>query len=226
MERWNRFTHSTLRQEHKLANTKPYILNEPSSHRPNPIIFKQLQHLPSKYATPLYKLPKWHSPQSKEIWKDKKRAKNWLRRVKKRNKSKKPLPPLPAGTPGDLRFYYLQTYNINLFDYKVRRRFNVSSIPQYNYGYNQALRIFKRHMPCPRTTLIEDSTSKANNNSFYIISPDDHKIVNDSTFLIRIHNPDNTSYTTISDRSYHSALAGVSDDGINWDSRPLNVWRK
>ncbi|GBC40336.1 hypothetical protein GLOIN_2v1788639 [Rhizophagus irregularis DAOM 181602=DAOM 197198] len=55
--------------------------------------------------------------------------KNWIRRNNKRNKQKKLLPPIPPGINGDLRIYYRDTYNINLFDHKVRRRFNVTSIP-------------------------------------------------------------------------------------------------
>ncbi|PKK63421.1 hypothetical protein RhiirC2_788934 [Rhizophagus irregularis] len=40
------------------------------------------------------------------------------------NKLKKYLPSLPSDFTGDAHIYYYKTYNINLFDYKVRCQFD------------------------------------------------------------------------------------------------------
>jgi hypothetical protein len=60
--------------------------------------------------------------------------------------------PLLPDFRGDPRIYYKNTYNINLFDYNIRRRYDVSSIPQYNYGYGCVLEL-KNH---PKTILVQD----------------------------------------------------------------------
>lgn len=60
-----------------------------------------------------------------------------------RNKKKK-LPPLPSGMTGDPKNYYRQTYNINLFDYKVRRRFDINSIS--HYGYDRAIELHQMYL--------------------------------------------------------------------------------
>jgi hypothetical protein len=107
-----------------------------------------------------------------------------LRRLRARNKKKKKLPPLPTGHVGDPRVYYQRTYNINLFDYKVRKRFDVSSIPQYNYGYIQArarhLNFSKRVSPMVIDTIPENP----NKDVTFVMSAKDRTIINDpSVFL-------------------------------------------
>ncbi|PKY26782.1 hypothetical protein RhiirB3_528810 [Rhizophagus irregularis] len=116
---------------------------------------------------------------------------------------KKQLPALPSGYQGDQKIYYKDTYNINLFDYKVRRRFNVSSIPQYNYGYNQAMALYRKYHP--PTTIIQDIP--ITENSFYEISKKDRNILtnNKDLFFRRTLPPDTDSNTTMSDISYTSA---------------------
>lgn len=94
--------------------------------RAAPIRPKQLQHLPVKYAMRPKSIQHNHVPYMADYVKAKRCKRNWLRRVKKRNKKKKPLPPLPSGTPGDPRLYYLTTYNLNLFQYKIRRQLHPS----------------------------------------------------------------------------------------------------
>ncbi|PKY57456.1 hypothetical protein RhiirA4_510000 [Rhizophagus irregularis] len=140
-----------------------------------------------------------------------KREKNRLRRLRSRNKKKKKLPPLPTGHVGDPRLYYQRTYNINLFDYKVRKRFNVSSIPQYNYGYTQARARhlnFTKRLP---SMIIDTIPENPDNLITYVISDKDRSIINDpSVFLRRTPPPDDTSITTISDNSYASAAESVA----------------
>ncbi|GBC49638.2 hypothetical protein GLOIN_2v1478203 [Rhizophagus irregularis DAOM 181602=DAOM 197198] len=131
---------------------------------------------------PLGRYDPRHNPDSK---KDKRREKNWLR------------------TPGDPRIYYRDTYNINLFDYKVRRRFDVRKLPNYQYGYYDALKIRQRYLQRQQTMIMEDVTHKADANVRYSINDKDRDILNaPDTFLRRTPPPDNT---TISDLSYVSA---------------------
>ncbi|CAB5372195.1 unnamed protein product [Rhizophagus irregularis] len=99
------------------------------------------------------------------------REKNWLRRIKKRNKKRKCLPHLPP----------------------VRRRFDVSSIPQYNCGYERALQL-RQHYLQQR----QDVTSTANSNAYYQISHHDQSIINaPDVFFRRTPPPDNDSHTTV-----------------------------
>ncbi|PKY59820.1 hypothetical protein RhiirA4_482900 [Rhizophagus irregularis] len=122
------------------------------------------------------------------------RTKNWLRRVKKRNKLKKPLSSLPADFQGDARLYYYNTYNINLFDYKVRRRFNVSSLPQYNYGYDKAIQLYQQsQLRSSRPMIFEGVSPKTNSSGFFAISRlsrrDREVINNPSIFFTRLTPP-------------------------------------
>ncbi|EXX66769.1 hypothetical protein RirG_120600 [Rhizophagus irregularis DAOM 197198w] len=114
IERWNCLTKSTLNHEYYHNKITSIILDTKCVRTPHPALFKQIQHLPEKHSG--FEKRKRH----------KRRIKNWIRRNRKRNKLKKQFPPLPPGTPGDLRIYtyYKNTYNINLFDYKVRKRFD------------------------------------------------------------------------------------------------------
>jgi hypothetical protein len=106
-----------------------------------PVVFKQIQHLPEKRSDHFDWIRSFriNDPIDKA---ERRRIKNWQRHAHKRNKKKKQLPPLPYDYRGDQRIYYRDTYNINLFDYKVRRRFNVNSIPQYQYGYHRAIELY------------------------------------------------------------------------------------
>ncbi|PKY60399.1 hypothetical protein RhiirA4_484058 [Rhizophagus irregularis] len=138
---------------------------------------------------------------------ERQRIKNWIRRTRKRNRLKKQLPLLPAGFVGDQRTYYYETYNINLFDYNVRRRFNVSSIPQYNYGYSKAVELYRLH----HTKYITMNSIPQPPNVSYQIKKNDRHIFNDPNILFqRTPPPDNDSHTTMSDLSYISASKGPS----------------
>ncbi|CAB5380323.1 unnamed protein product [Rhizophagus irregularis] len=182
MRKYNR----TLQQHNQRID---YVVNRPFSTDPNQIANHR----------PYYK--EYHSLRFDAV-----RSPNKFKdgtALYKRNKKKKQLPPLPSGHQGDQRIYYRDTYNINLFDYKVRRRFNVSSIPQYNYGYDQAMALYRKHHP--PMTIIQDIP--VTENSFYEISKRDHNILtnNNDLFFRRTPPPDTDSTTTISDISYTSA---------------------
>ncbi|PKB98120.1 hypothetical protein RhiirA5_428744 [Rhizophagus irregularis] len=124
---WNRLTCSVIRSNTHSRFPQPKIIQSPSTDNLNPVVFKQLRHLPTK------SIPIRYGNYIKAASTDEKRyrvrEKNWLRRLRARNKKKKKLPPLPRDHVGDSRIYYKRTYNIDLFDYKVRKLFNVSSIP-------------------------------------------------------------------------------------------------
>ncbi|PKK72499.1 hypothetical protein RhiirC2_777118 [Rhizophagus irregularis] len=75
----------------------------------------------------------------------------------------------------------------------VRRRFDVSSIPQYNCGYERALQL-RQHYLQQR----QDVTSTANSNAYYQISHHDQSIINaPDVFFRRTPPPDNDSHTTV-----------------------------
>ncbi|PKC59183.1 hypothetical protein RhiirA1_400140 [Rhizophagus irregularis] len=138
---------------------------------------------------------------------ERRRIKNWIRRTKKRNRLKKQLPPLPAGFVGDQRTYYYDTYNINLFDYNIRRRYNVSRIPQYNYGYSKAVELYRQH----HDKYVTVNFIQPPPNVSYHIKKNDQDIFNDpNLFFWRTPPPDNNSHTTMSDISYFSASEGPS----------------
>ncbi|PKK60858.1 hypothetical protein RhiirC2_792696 [Rhizophagus irregularis] len=46
---------------------------------------------------------------------------------------------------GKASTYYFNTHNINLYAYKVRRRFDLSGIPEFNHGYLKAKRCYLNH---------------------------------------------------------------------------------
>ncbi|PKY47361.1 hypothetical protein RhiirA4_462519 [Rhizophagus irregularis] len=103
---------------------------------------------------------------------------------------------------GDQRIYYRDTYNINLFDYKVRRRFNVNSIPQYQYGYHRAMELYQKFNQTPK--MIETIPGKAT--SHYEVSKKDKLLINDpDLFFRRTPPPETDSNTTMSEISYVSA---------------------
>ncbi|PKB97173.1 hypothetical protein RhiirA5_384845 [Rhizophagus irregularis] len=93
--------HSTV--EHHTTKNTPEIPEGQSTHQTN-------QHVPEKYN---YYGRIVNYPHHNELTVNPKnfirREKNWLRRVKKRNKKKKPLPPLPPGTLGMSRLKQIPT---------------------------------------------------------------------------------------------------------------------
>ncbi|CAB5348098.1 unnamed protein product [Rhizophagus irregularis] len=83
-----------------------------------------------------------------------------------RNKKKESLPILPEYFTGNALSYYLNTHNINLSAYKVRRRYDLTGIPEFTFDYPTAS---KRHFTYrkrtrPRTPpIIEDKVIETNN---------------------------------------------------------------
>ncbi|CAB4433089.1 unnamed protein product [Rhizophagus irregularis] len=61
---------------------------------------------------------------------------------------------LPPDFTGNVRAFYYQTYNINLSAYKVRRRFDVSHLPEFKYSYNKAKRLYNKYQKRKRKNLI------------------------------------------------------------------------
>ncbi|POG72936.1 hypothetical protein GLOIN_2v1874770 [Rhizophagus irregularis DAOM 181602=DAOM 197198] len=105
----------------------------------------------------------------------------------------------------EIQCHHLPKQNINLFDYKIRRHFNVSSIPQYNNGYKKALELRQQYQQ-RQNYYIEDVTTKSNTNAHYVISEQDQVLINASDlFLRRTPTLDVDSHTTMSDNSYISA---------------------
>ncbi|PKY17673.1 hypothetical protein RhiirB3_488289 [Rhizophagus irregularis] len=207
--RWNRLTMSTLKQNHSNRTITPHLL--PNS--PGQMVFKTIHHLLHRYKGPspiqrsdIFKnSPNGHMHYA--LLRTRQRIKNWIRRTKKRNRLKKQLPPLPAGFIGDQRTYYYDTYNINLFDYNIRRRYNVSSIPQYDYGYSKAVELYRQHHDKYVTM---NSIQPPPNVSYHIKKTDQH-IFNDPNLFFRRTPPlDNDSHTTMSDITYFSASEGPS----------------
>ncbi|GBC27973.1 hypothetical protein GLOIN_2v1788639 [Rhizophagus irregularis DAOM 181602=DAOM 197198] len=207
--RWNRLTTSTLKQNHFNRTITPHLL--PNS--PGQRVFKTIQHLPYHYKgyTPTKYSDIYKNSSNGFMYfnrqRERQRIKNWIRRTKKRNRLKKQLPPLPAGFVGDQRIYYHDTYNINLFDYNIRRRYNVSSIPQYNYGYSKAVELYRQH----HDKYVTMNFIQPPPNVSYHIKKNDHYIFNDPNIFFR-HTPppDKDSHTTMSDISYVSASEGPS----------------
>ncbi|PKC54687.1 hypothetical protein RhiirA1_476848 [Rhizophagus irregularis] len=135
VKRWNHLRESTIKHEEYLYHSKPFLLKE------NSTVFKKVSHLVERE-------PSYEKSEEDKLLDQltRKRAKNWRRRVNNRNKLKKKLPALPVDFSGDARNYYFQTYNINLFAYKVRRRYDLSNIPQCQYGYLKAKRLYNNYM--------------------------------------------------------------------------------
>ncbi|UZO14632.1 uncharacterized protein OCT59_006085 [Rhizophagus irregularis] len=135
VKRWNRLKESTIKHEKHLSHCKPFLLKE------NSTVFKKVSHLVKRD-------PSYEKSEEDKLLDQltRKRAKNWRRRVNNCNKLKKKLPELPVDFSGDAQNYYFQTYNINLFAYKVRRRYDLSNIPQCQYGYLKAKRLYNNHM--------------------------------------------------------------------------------
>ncbi|PKY50560.1 hypothetical protein RhiirA4_423836 [Rhizophagus irregularis] len=91
--RWNRLTCSVIRSNTRSRFSQPKIIQSPSTDNPNPVVFKQLRHLPTKSIPIRY--GKYIKAASTDEKRYRVREKNWLRRLRARNKKKKKLPPLP-----------------------------------------------------------------------------------------------------------------------------------
>ncbi|CAB4415536.1 unnamed protein product [Rhizophagus irregularis] len=163
--RWNRLTCSVIRANHHSPFPQPKIIHTPTTQNPNPVVFKQLRHLPSKNIPFRYG--------------------NYIK----------------AGS--------IEEKKHKVREKTVRKRFDVSSIPQYNYGYGKALLLhnLRKHVsPVMIDTIPADKMTDVT----YVISNKDRHIINDpSVFLRRTPPPEHDSITTVSDRSYVSAVDEV-----------------
>ncbi|CAB5381435.1 unnamed protein product [Rhizophagus irregularis] len=155
INRWNRLKFSNFKAERSLGQVRPFLINEHSH------VYKKIQHAVERF-------PPYNRKSKLEIESDKiirKRAKNWKRRTKMRNKKRKPLPPLPDNFTGKAISYYFNTHNINLAAYKVRRRYNLSGIPDYKFGYLKAVRRYGKYqnrLRSPPPPIVEDKTIDTN----------------------------------------------------------------
>ncbi|EXX67549.1 hypothetical protein RirG_113310 [Rhizophagus irregularis DAOM 197198w] len=155
INRWNRLKFSNFKAERSLGQVRPFLINEHSH------VYKKIQHAVERF-------PPYNRKSKLEIESDKiirKRTKNWKRRTKMRNKKRKPLPPLPDNFTGKAISYYFNTHNINLAAYKVRRRYNLSSIPDYKFGYLKAIRRYGKYqnrLRSPPPPIVEDKTIDTN----------------------------------------------------------------
>ncbi|GBC41354.1 hypothetical protein GLOIN_2v1771106 [Rhizophagus irregularis DAOM 181602=DAOM 197198] len=185
IKRWNHLKQSIINSERRIHYNKPYLLRPGHDHYTQSVVFKQLSHVAERGSIH----PSYEGRSNKEKI-NLKRAKNWLRRIKKRNKLKKSLPPLPPDFNGDPRVFYNNTYHINLFDYKVRRRFNVSTIPQYNYGYTKAKQLYDDYIlkrSCPLITEYLPPIDKDKN--IFFISDAHLEIINDNDIFFHRRTP-------------------------------------
>ncbi|PKY52477.1 hypothetical protein RhiirA4_481861 [Rhizophagus irregularis] len=98
------------------------------------------------------------------------REKNWLRRVKKRNKKKKPLPPLPPGTPSVLGIpgFTTKTHTTSAF---LTTKFvdAIMSAPYHNTTMVISVIVLQHLRKARRPIVVEDVTPKANANAWYSI---------------------------------------------------------
>lgn len=85
---------------------------------------------------------------------------------------------------------------------KVRRRFDVSNIPRYNYGYTRALNNRKHYLQNCSIMIVEDVSLKANAQNKYYVSKQDQDI---STIRTYIYVERLLPISTMSDNSYISA---------------------
>ncbi|CAB5372147.1 unnamed protein product [Rhizophagus irregularis] len=134
IKRWNRLKFLNFKSWRSLGQVQSFLINEHSH------IYKKIQHGVERICD--YTKDTWKIKRNKNI---RKRAKNWQRRTKMRNKKKRKLPTLPDNFTGKASTYYFNTHNINLYAYKVRRRFDLSGIPEFNHGYLKAKRCYLNH---------------------------------------------------------------------------------
>ncbi|CAB4436852.1 unnamed protein product [Rhizophagus irregularis] len=109
--------------------------------------------------------------------------------------------------------FILDEFIINTIHHYVStlRRFDVSSIPQYDYGYDRALQLFKNYKSKPAVVIEDVTNSRATTNTRFVIFKQDQAIINDpNVFLRRTPPPDDKSISTIGDNSYVSAAETVA----------------
>ncbi|PKY30300.1 hypothetical protein RhiirB3_447318 [Rhizophagus irregularis] len=188
IERWKRLTTSVLRHEHNGISfkNKPFLLNEDKNNSKPYVVFKQIYHLPKRTHDNIGYIEQCENCANKKLFRS---TKNWIRRVKKRNKLKKRLPPLPPDFNSDARLFYYNTYNLNLFNYKVRCHFDVSSLREYNYGYHKALELYKSFKDRSSRRITREEISPMMDSDM-IINARDRAIINDSsTYFSRFYLP-------------------------------------
>ncbi|CAG8780458.1 14969_t:CDS:2, partial [Rhizophagus irregularis] len=91
-----------------------------------PFLINEHSHVYKKIQHAVERFPPYSRKSKLEIESDKiirKRTKNWKRPIS----------------------YYFNTHNINLAAYKVRRRYNLSGIPDYKFGYLKAVRRYGKY---------------------------------------------------------------------------------
>ncbi|EXX76793.1 hypothetical protein RirG_029840 [Rhizophagus irregularis DAOM 197198w] len=146
----------------------------------------QIYHLPKRTHDNIGYIEQCENCANKKLFRS---TKNWIRRVKKRNKLKKRLPPLPPDFNSDARLFYYNTYNLNLFNYKVRCHFDVSSLREYNYGYHKALELYKSFKDRSSRRITREEISPMMDSDM-IINARDRAIINDSsTYFSRFYLP-------------------------------------
>ncbi|CAB5389096.1 unnamed protein product [Rhizophagus irregularis] len=155
IKRWNHLKFSIFKLERSLGQVKPFLINEHLN------VYKKIQHAVERSSQ--YIKSNWEIENDKTL---RKRIKNWKRHVKMRNKKKKTLPTLPDNFTGNALSYYFNTYNINLFAYKVQRRFDLSGIPDFKHGYLKARRRYLKYHNRLRSRsppIVEDKAIETNN---------------------------------------------------------------
>ncbi|CAB5303830.1 unnamed protein product [Rhizophagus irregularis] len=157
IKRWNRLKFSIFKSNRFLGQVRPFLINEHS------YVYKKIQH--AVEGCPPRSTDAWEIKMEKSL---RKRIKNWNRRVEMRNKKKQCLPTLPENFTGNVLSYYFNTYNINLSAYKVRRRYDLTGIPEFKFGYLKAKERYfnyrKRIRSCT-PPIIEDKVIETNNNN-------------------------------------------------------------
>ncbi|RGB29621.1 hypothetical protein C1646_672307 [Rhizophagus diaphanus] len=113
--------------------------------------------------------------------------------------------------PGTL-VYITKKLIILTFDYEVRRRYDVITIQQYNYGCAHAIQLY--HLYNAKSQL--SWKMLRTNLRLTCVTPyqkKDQEIINDPKYPcaeVRTHPPNNDSHTTMSDNSYVSAAESVA----------------
>ncbi|PKY52158.1 hypothetical protein RhiirA4_469618 [Rhizophagus irregularis] len=194
-----------LKQEHHDNSLKSFLTcgEDPGGYKPT--VFKQIQHLPNKYTD----IQSTHLCVTTDVSHKQllRREKNWLRRIKKRNKKRKRLSHPPPGTPGIHAFttkrlitsISLTTKYVDVSTSVQFLNITVGTNVPYNFDnitYNNGPRYDKMlHQPLILTRI-------------YQISHHDQSIINaPDDFFRRTPPPDNDSHTTVSsdNSSYKSA---------------------
>ncbi|CAB5309109.1 unnamed protein product [Rhizophagus irregularis] len=154
IKRWKRLNFPNFKSWRSLGQVQLFLINEHSH------FYKKIQHAVERSS--LHTKSNWEIENDKII---RKRIKNWKRRINMCNKKKKRLPTLPDNFTGNAFLYYFHTYNINLFAYKVRRRFDLSGVPEFKHGYLKAKRRYLNYQNNSRSRpppIVEDKVVETN----------------------------------------------------------------